>query len=310
MKHGDKIESDRYVCIYSISNDNVAEFIKLAKAVSCYPSKWMKKFPFIAEAVGLTSDKTEDKIRALGLDQEVKNKKYSPGGGDAFLDVLEKLEGQADNFQLFLIAFSCEKLKPRFCFKQDAAKIEIMVSVLSHKELDYTSHLGIQRSICYALKENPFHPSLSMQLHGVAATFIQENFREKRFMVTNPLESMKTIFTQSFNEREAPIHTVSNYNLSPMRQALAINLEQKSPYFYSFNTDFLREEKLLAVSLDDLASFCPAIQMTPEEPRSSFSLSNPRNKLFLAAGITFFATAAMYVANTVLNDEETPTLGS
>ncbi|MCX7115337.1 MAG: hypothetical protein NTW08_05470 [Gammaproteobacteria bacterium] len=260
-KHGDKLDENLYFCMYPITLATYPELEKLVKAAT---------FDFNNEAdlANVLGCSIEHLNALIDSNPQTTSEKYSTGGMRALLHIFEQfkrnVEGYyTDEHSCYLACFSCKKPQNTFSFKRDAADIEMMVGVLSAPDLDYTVHLGIQRSLCYALKGNPYHPHLAMRLHGSAAQFISEADPSKQFMVTNPLRHMRIIFERSLGKEALCL--VSKYQLAPLRAQLQIAPCPTATYLQTFHLEELEEDdEHVAIKLSVLSQ-----QATPaliEEP--------------------------------------------
>jgi len=255
--HGDKLGENLYFCMYPMTLKTYSELALLAKAAHGY-SPGLRDFSYAASACGYTEADARKKFNEMGLGR---TEKYEGSGARALLQVFDTFERNIRGFFMdesscYLACFSSKKPETDFSFKRDAAQIEMMMSVLSNKGLDYVVHFGIQRSICYALKGHPSHNNISMLLHGCAAAYMMQYAPEKKFMVTNPLESMRTIFVKHIPQDD--LHHIPNF--LELRQQLGLDARDRSIYLHNFQIEDLDASMYTAVSLDVLSGFSkPAI---------------------------------------------------
>lgn len=262
--HGEKVGKDLYFCMWRITEETYTEFEKLAKAVSgTHP--FLKNFEWMAKALNCTYHEAEKKLNVLSKGG---TKEYSQGGASALLEIFETFEKKRcwPFLNCYLACLSCTKPEQTFSFQRDACNIEIMVSVLSASTTAYTIHLGVQRSLCYALANKPFHPNLSMLLHGLAASYMQAHYPEKHFMVTNPLESMHAIFSRCIPKDEQL--QIKNYNLSPMNQRFGIL--NGDTILHIMGLEAMEAMQHFAVSLEVLAQFAKPLSLQQSPSRSIF----------------------------------------
>ena len=300
LNHGDKLDEHLYFCMYPITLKTYAELEKLAKAAYAYLPIF-RDFSYMAQACGYTKEEAAKQLNEKGLNH---TKKYEGSGASALLEVFAtfqmNVEGYyTDESSCFLACFSSKKLNSHFLFERDAAYIEMMMSVLTHKQLDYVIHLGIQRSICYALKGHPTHNNISMLLHGCAAAYVMQHSPEKKFMVTNPLRFMKDIFYHNIATNN--IHCIAS--LVELRAKLGIEPHDGSAYVQTFRIEALQEAMHTAISLDVLSGFSRSAI-----PESSISAAVPQacsayidwmveHPKFMAGGMGFLISLSIVASH-------------
>jgi len=77
-------------------------------------------------------------------------------------------------------------------------KIEMCVTVLMNKDDIITTHIGIYRNYKYFNNENKPHKNLAIELHKFSGMMSNHIYGNKKYMITNPANSMRDILIKYF----------------------------------------------------------------------------------------------------------------
>lgn len=302
MNHGDKLDDSLYFCMYAITSQNYQEFEKLAKAATGFLPLW-ESFEYLKEACAWSEEVAIEKTSQL--------KDINVDGASSLQQVFKNIQNlalgppYAEKSSCYFAAFSSKKPHSDFLFSRDAANIEMMMSVLSHPGIDYVTHLGIQRSFFYALKGNPVHKNISMLLHGCAASYILEHSSKKKFMATNPLESMTKIFRANLQCKDIYIDP----SLHTIRDALGIEKKDQVYYLDRYGIEDLLTETPTAIPLTALASFKGLLNLKAnvvEDAEPSFLLDYNFILKMGAAGAAIAIAAVTMIGVGILTKQYDP----
>lgn len=120
---------------------------------------------------------------------------------NATADPLERMRRCISFFetaQVYVI-YATQKVPTALFDIRDIENVEMSVALVTENNVPFTVHMGIARGVLH-LKEaykqkSTTHKALSVKLHAFAAAFARTlPGMEKRFIITTPLESMRTIF--------------------------------------------------------------------------------------------------------------------
>lgn len=98
------------------------------------------------------------------------------------------------------------------------ADVEMSFSVLNDKDLPFTVHMGISRSLSAKAAGRTQHSHISADLHSFAACVMKTQDPQKEYMITVPLKGMRDIFFKTLpqgsifigdNEHEDRVRTAS-----------------------------------------------------------------------------------------------------
>jgi len=85
--------------------------------------------------------------------------------------------------------------------KIDDDNIEMAVTITTSKDVPFTGHMGITRSVSAIFANKPFHKDLANSLHAFAAKIMLSRYPdEKKYMITVPMPVMRTIMIKAFAE--------------------------------------------------------------------------------------------------------------
>jgi len=105
-----------------------------------------------------------------------------------------------DTAQVWMAYVTDELPTHRFSFGK-RSHIEMSVAVILDEKSPLEVHLGIARGLRYIENMGAYHKDISILLHGFGAKTILQQYPQKRYVVTNPLQSMAKIFLEKLDHQ-------------------------------------------------------------------------------------------------------------
>lgn len=250
------IHSDLFFHIYPLTENSYDELHQLVRTTTYSPFYSIDaNASLLAQALECSREEVEKEAEPYETVS-----KYEQGGYLALINVFKAFKEiystsrgvYNDSFRWYLACLSNKELSPSFSFLRDARHVEMVVCVLTDTLSDHVIHLGIQRSILYALAGNLCHSNISMSLHACAAEYIMKNNPQVKLMVTNPLMSMEKIFRASIPAEN--IYRVKY--LKNLREELGIDLfpAARRPINTYLIQELTEASSYICIPLDRLAA--------------------------------------------------------
>lgn len=124
------------------------------------------------------------------------------GGANGFLHSLRNV----DKAHVWVAYVSNVPPKKHYPTDSEISTIEMAMTVTTSELSCFSMHMGIFRSLLYTGEK---HPCISMKLHGFASEqIVKDNFEvPKTYMVTVPLDRMRSIMEESLQSQGKKIYT-------------------------------------------------------------------------------------------------------
>lgn len=141
--------------------------------------------------------------------------------------------------ELWFTYVTTKDVTDKSLFPVSKGEIEMACSVMTNKDIPFTTHIGIFRAVEFLEKKFISHKDLAMQLHSFAAKVVNLEYANKEYMITNPMKLMREIMVKNL-ESSLVIGTEADKEDVLIKRDLINNLKKKDTKvdFELFNNKF------------------------------------------------------------------------